>query len=275
MFGRGYRTQSPERIIREIMRYRSGRLFFVDDNFAADVKRSERLLELMEQHRFRLPWTSQVRANIARRPELVRRMRQRRCDWVYVGFESINPESLKEMQKGQTVEDIRSSIKVFHSSGIRVHGMFMFGSDADTVEVFDTTSEFARRCHIDTVQFNVLTPLPGTRLYNRIEAEGRILHRTWRYFDGLHVVFRPRNMTPEQLQQGMVKSFRRFYTYRHAFLDGIRTGWRTFVVNVKRCLMRPALRPTLVGPIMKFFGKGLVRGWVRENRGYLRRLQQY
>lgn len=272
MFGRGYRVQSPERVLKEISRYRKGRVFFVDDNFAANVKRSERILDLMAEHEFRLPWTSQVRTDVTRRPALVRRMRERGCDWVYVGFESVNPESLLDMQKGQTVDDIRHSVKVFHQNSIRVHGMFMFGSDPDTPAVFETTTEFARRCRIDTAQFNVLTPLPGTRLFKRIEDEKRLLHRRWRYYDGLHVVFKPRHMTPQQLQQGMVSCFDDFYTYGRAFADAFVTGTQALNAAVKRLAAVPASRPSFAGTVVKFLGKGIVRDWVRENDDYIRAL---
>ncbi len=272
MFGRGYRVQSPERVLEEIMRYRKGRVFFVDDHFAANVKRSERILDLMTERGFRLPWTTQVRADITRHPALVRRMRERGCDWVYVGFESVNPESLLDMQKGQTVEDIRHSVKVFHESSMRVHGMFMFGSDPDTPNVFKTTADFARRCRIDTAQFNILTPLPGTRLFKRIEAENRLLHRTWRYYDGLHVVFTPKHMSPQQLQQGMIACFDDFYSYGTAFADAFITGAQTVHAAVKRLAALPANRPSFTGTVLKFLGRGIVRDWVRENTDYIRAL---
>jgi radical SAM superfamily enzyme YgiQ (UPF0313 family) len=265
---------SPERVVEEAMKYSKGSVFFVDDNFAANLKRTERILDVMEERKFSLPWTTQVRTDIAKRPELVHRMRQRGCDFLCVGFESINPESLKDMQKGQTVEDIRSSIKVFHDASIRVHGMFMFGSDPDTTEVFGMTADFVDSCKIDTVQFNILTPLPGTRLYDRIVSEGRLLHKQWRYFDGLHVVFHPKHMTAQELQEGMIECFDDFYTYGRAFVDALETGLKALNAQVKRLAAVQAPWPTFAGTVLKFWGRGIVKSWLKENRHYLAYLQK-
>jgi radical SAM superfamily enzyme YgiQ (UPF0313 family) len=272
MFGRGYRAQSPARVADEIMRLRKGHVFFVDDNFAANTRRCTQILELMRERGFSRPWSTQVRADLARRPELVRQMRRQGCEWVYVGLESINPDSLKEMQKGQTVEDIRNAIKIFRRCGICVHGMFMFGSDPDTPDVFRSTVDFARTCRLDTVQFNILTPLPGTRLYEKIEREGRLLHREWKYFDGLHAVFQPKHMSAYDLQSGMIACLKRFYTYRHACLYGIGIAMNTMKAMVRRLTDVSVRPPTVYGTIAKVAAKQVMRRWVQENRPYLARL---
>ncbi len=269
MFGRGYRKQSPQRVLDEVMRYKDGYVFFVDDNFAADIKRSDAILDLMGERGFKNSWTTQVRTNVTKKPEFVAKMRDRGCKWVYVGLESINPESLLDMQKGQTVEDIRKAMSVFHENGVRVHGMFMFGSDPDKMDVFKTTTAFARECRIDTAQFNVLTPLPGTRLFNRIVSEGRLLHRKWQYYDGLHVVFSPKHMSPRELQEGMMSCFSDFYTYTRAFGDALETGIKMIGAAGKRAMSIPARRPTVSGTVLKIAGRGMVRQWIRENGGYL------
>lgn len=272
MFGKGYRTASPERVVEETKQYQSGAVFYVDDNFAANMKRTRRILDLMEEHKLKVNWTTQVRTDLTRHPDVVRRMRERGCEWVFVGFESVNPESLKDMQKGQTVEDIRRAIRVFREASIRVHGMFMFGADPDTTDVFKMTADFALDCGIDTVQYNVLTPLPGTRLWDRIVSEGRLLHKKWRYYDGLHVVFHPKNMSPAELQQGMMTCFGDFYTYGRAVTDAFVTGCKAVNAWVQRLAAIPAQFPTFYGTLIKFVGRGIVKSWLRENVAYVRSL---
>ena len=100
----------------------------------------------------------------------------------------------------------------FHDAGIMINGSFVFGFDCDGPDVFDRTLEFTVENKILTASFHVLTPLPGTRAFARLEAEGRILHRNWTLYDTYHAVFRPRRMTPEQLEAGYSHAKRQFAT---------------------------------------------------------------
>lgn len=274
MFGRGYRAQSPERVLKEISRYGQGFVFFADDNFTVDIKRSLRLMELMENSGFSLKWGAQVRTDTARRPQFVQRMRETGCTWAFVGLESVNPESLAEMGKAQTVDDIRRFVEVFHGNRIHVHGMFMLGSDPETVADLGHTAAFARQCRIDTAQFNVLTPLPGTRLFSRIAAEGRLLHRDWRYFDGLHVVFLPKQMSPLELQRGMISCFEDFYTYASALNEALGTLGHRFACGV-RTLFLPGPAPRRFdAAAMRFVGHRTVKRWIAQNSSYVEYLAQ-
>lgn len=273
MFGRGFRKQSAERVVEEVKRYTGGYLFFVDDNFAVDIKRARRIMDLMREGGIRRPWTTQVRTDVTKRPGLVKQMKDSGCNWVYVGFESVNPDSLEDMQKSQNVEDIKRSIEVFHKNRIRVHGMFMFGSDPDTKAIFDTTTRFARECRIDTVQYNVLTPLPGTRFFKRVVEEDRLLHRNWDYFDGLHVVFQPKNMTPEELQRGMISCFSDFYTYTAAVGDALGTIADKGYALARNLVAAKRHARKIDGALLKLAGRGLVKSWIADNRSYLRYLR--
>ncbi len=102
---------------------------------------------------------------VKKRYRLELRKKQLGCRTVYVGFESVNPDSLRELKKAQTVADIRRSIRVFLDKKIRVHGMFMLGSDSDKKEIFRSTSDFCRESGLTSVQYLILTPLPGTVFY--------------------------------------------------------------------------------------------------------------
>ena len=136
---------------------------------------------------------------------------------VFVGMESVNPETLKGYNKKQDVDDIAYCVKRFHSFGIMVHGMFIFGADEDNLLTIDETVNFALRNNIDTVQFALLTPLPGTKTYREFESAGRLLTRDWSLYDGHHVVFQPGQMSPLELQEAAIRAFKKFYSFRNIF----------------------------------------------------------
>jgi radical SAM superfamily enzyme YgiQ (UPF0313 family) len=268
MFGNIYRSQSPQRVLSEIMQLPKGTVFFVDDNFAVDMDRSTEILDRMIAAGFRNKWTAQVRTNVTHKPAFVAKMKKAGCKVVYVGFESINPQTLKDMNKAQTVEDIRRSIRVFHDSGIHVHGMFILGSDSDTKDMFTTTARFSRETSLDFVQYSVLTPLPGTGIFDKLAQEGRLLHRDWSYYDGLHVTFAPLRMTAQELQNGMLECFNDFYSYANGAADAVAAlafGARCAFRNLYKQASMRSLYPSFI----KFAGQNIVRQWTKENRPYL------
>jgi radical SAM superfamily enzyme YgiQ (UPF0313 family) len=268
MFGREFRSQSPERVWREISRPGKGTVFFVDDNFCSDLDRSNEILDLMLKNNFARKWTAQVRTNVTHRPEFVSKMKRAGCKVVYVGFESINPQTLKDMNKRQTVEDIKRSIRVFRENNIMVHGMFILGNDADTKDMFRTTADFSRQSGLDYVQYSVLTPLPGTEVFARLTGEGRLLHRNWNYYDGMHVTFAPKQMTATELQRGMIECFSDFYCYTSAINSAINAGVHGAIAAVQN-LYRTAHVRSFYPSFIKFAGSHILRKWTKENQQYL------
>ncbi len=267
MFGRGYRMKSVGKVMEEALQYKNHWVFFVDDNFVVHKKRTHELLERVKEAKIKR-WSCQIRVEVSRDPELVRHMSETGCQTVYIGFESINPESLKEMQKGQTVDDVKNSIRVFKNYGINVHGMFILGSDSDTKETARLTSKFCRDSGLASVQYMIMTPLPGTELYRRLESEGRLLHKRWDYYDAMHVVFQPKRMTPVELQQGMIECFSDFYSVTHAFHDALSLFFITAWNSIK-LLHHRVYFPSWVSPLVKLFGKRVVKKWLAFNRPYL------
>jgi len=133
---------------------------------------------------------------------------------MFVGFETLSQENLKEHDKYQNLNrDYCAAIKRLHDLGVMVNGSFVFGMDGDDATVFDTTVDWAVANGIETATFHILTPYPGTGLYKRMVAEGRMLHSDWDLYDTRHVVHRPAGMTEEELEAGYWAAYQRFYRW--------------------------------------------------------------
>jgi anaerobic magnesium-protoporphyrin IX monomethyl ester cyclase len=216
MLGRAYRMRSADLVIADLAASVSKHVFFYDDNFAANGKRTKMLLRRIiagkNKTHFVQTFAAQVRSDIAKDPELLDLMKEAGFNQFYIGFESVNPATLEIYNKKQSVSDIEFSIEEIHRRGICVHGMFVFGSDADEKETFDETIRFARKNRIDTVQFLILTPLPGTNHFKTLEEEGRIICYEWSRFDAFNAVFLPKKMSPYNLQVLTLRAMKRFYS---------------------------------------------------------------
>jgi len=136
------------------------------------------------------------------------------CVSVFVGMESLLEDALEETNKTfNRVQKFEGEIKMFHDHGIMVNPGMVFGFDNDDESVFEKAQEFLLKNRVELAYFNVLTPLPGTPLYERYNGAGRIFDRDWAKYDGKHVVFYPRRMTPEQLQEGFYWVNHQFYSW--------------------------------------------------------------
>jgi radical SAM superfamily enzyme YgiQ (UPF0313 family) len=224
MFGRKMRYRSVGRVLDEIARVGAGRrhIFFYDDNFAANRNRLREIAEGILKRDLRVEWSAQVRVELARDTELLHLLRRAGCRILYIGFESVNPETLKGYEKGQTVEDIEHAIRVFHRHKLYLHGMFVLGSDTDTVETVRATSQFAKRLRLETVQFLILTPLPGTPVFQQLDDDDRLGIRDWSFYDGHHVVYEPTLMTPYELQFEVMRAHSDFYSLPQIMGEAVR-----------------------------------------------------
>jgi radical SAM superfamily enzyme YgiQ (UPF0313 family) len=214
MFGRRYRYRSPEHVMAEIAAKQPQSIFFYDDNFAADKRRLKTLLRMMIASGRTIPWSAQVRTDVVLDTELLELMRESGCDRVALGLESVSQETLDGFDKSQSVADIVRALETLRSYGIKTHGMFVLGADSDTADTIRETARFAREHDVSTLMLNILTPLPGTPLFDDLDAQGRIFERRWDLFDGQHVVFMPRKMTPQKLQAEVWGAYARFYSLR-------------------------------------------------------------
>lgn len=252
MFGRGYRSNSVERVIQDIKGILDkgyNWIFFYDDNFVANPKRTKAILRKIIEDKIEFKWGAQVRAEIAKDLELLELMKKAGADCMYIGFESINPDTLECFNKNQSVYDIEASIEQLHKFDINIHGMFVIGSDTDDSSIIPSTVDFAIKNKIDTIQLMALVPLPGTPVYNQISKEGRILTYDWGKYDAHYVVFRPLKMTPSELQWGIIKGLAKFYS------------WKEVIKRFSSFDLRNA--------ILKVYGHYLVKKWSELNLGWL------
>jgi len=254
MYGHAFRTHSIDRVLQELESHRGNMYtFFADDIFTANKKRVKELLRGMIERDLTPQWGAQVRTETVDDPELLELMRDSNCFNVYVGFESINPRTLKLFQKKQDLAKIERSIERFHAHKIRIHGMFVVGSDEDDVETLDATAAFARKHDIDSIQFMILTPIPGSPDWDTLYDKGNkyVINRNWSFYDGHHVVHQPRKMSPYELQMGAIKAMEKFYSW-----GGI------FQKLGKRDIYYATIR---------YWGKKMLREWWKdeENKEYV------
>lgn len=226
-FGRGFRFLSDDAavaLIRHTIQLNGKPIFFGDDIFAANRERTTRLLERLLSEGVRMPrWFAQVRVETAQDPALLRLMKRANCVMVFIGLESVNEETLKLFKKHSTLEKNRHAIAAFNDAGIRGHGMFVLGSDADTPDTLRHTLKFAQESRLTTTQFFVLTAVPGPPLTRRLAEEKRIIAwGDWQFFDAQHAVVCASRISPSELQSGIFSISRQFYSVSEALRHLIR-----------------------------------------------------
>jgi radical SAM superfamily enzyme YgiQ (UPF0313 family) len=321
MFGRRVRARAVDNVLDELESYR-GRdaVFFYDDNFVVDKRRTKALLRGMIDRDLTPQWSAQMRAEAVYKDkrtreldhELLSLMRDSGCAMVYCGFESVSQATLEAYNKHQDVRDVRESVAAFHDYGIHVHGMFVLGADTDDKSIFDETVDFALENEIDTVQFLMLTPCPGTPFYERMVAEDRLLTDDVSLYDGHHCVVEPKQMSAYELQMGVVRAMARFYSMRHvlslflgnvtqnlpflisllwrekrlrlqlprlAFLSLMPSRWSDVLGDVRNALSRESwnrLQDILIVPMLRLYGYKHVRDWISQasSKAYIDRLRQ-
>lgn len=198
---------------RELSRVDDGLVFFLDDNLLANRAHARRLFDLLRGSG--IVWQAAASLDVARDPAYLDEAYAAGCRSLFVGFESLSPANMRGNNKPvNAAADYAAACRRFHEAGIMINGSFVFGFDCDGPDVFDRTVEFTVENKLLTASLHVLTPLPGTRAFARLEAEGRLLHRNWDRYDTYHAVFRPRRMTPEQLEEGYDRAKRQFAGFR-------------------------------------------------------------
>lgn len=199
-------------VIADIRQMGARRLIFLDLNLIADRAYAVELFTALIP--LKIKWGGLATTTIARDEELLDLAARSGCRALLLGFESLAPQSLMETHKHfNTRQDFYEVARRLHERKIAIQGCFAFGFDHDTKETFAATVEFAIDACIDLPRYAILTPFPGTPLYQRLKHEGRILTEDWSLYDAQHVVFQPCQMTPEALLRGTEWAWKETYRW--------------------------------------------------------------
>ena len=198
-------------VVDDIRRQQARRLIFVDLNLIADRDYAEQLFAALIP--LEVQWYGLATTSLGDDLPLLDLAARSGCRGLLMGLESVSAGSLRRISKGfNQPETYPRLVARLHERQIALQGCFVFGLDDDEPDIFLRTARFAVESRIDLPRYAILTPFPGTPLFQRLEEQGRILTRDWELYDGQHVVFQPQRMTMSQLQRGAEEAWK--YTYR-------------------------------------------------------------
>lgn len=215
-FGKKVITRPVEDVINEIKSLKGKIIIFPDVNLIADVKYAKELFTAMIP--LKKWWFGLTTTAIGNNLELLKIFKQSGCKGLLLGFESVNQETQTNINKGvNKVNDYKKLMDNLHSYGIMVMGCFAFGSDEDKKDVFQRTAQMCIEAKIDLPRFSIITPFPGTPFYNELEKQNRITERNWALYDVEHVVYKPNNMSKQELIDGIKFAWKEVYSWKSIF----------------------------------------------------------
>jgi radical SAM superfamily enzyme YgiQ (UPF0313 family) len=257
-YGGSIRVRRVGDVVDEIRRLRARRILFVDDNIFLDREWAHELFEALIP--LKISWACQASIDIAHNPATLDLMRRSGCFFAFIGIESLHPETLKAINKSWNVKwaDYDTSFERLRRAGIMVWGSFIFGHDADTPDSFDEALEFSIRRRFLLADFNPLMPMPGTRLYDEMKRDGRLIYERWwldpRFRYG-QAAFHPRGMTADEFTDGCYRARRRFGSYASMtrrlldFRTNLRSPYRLNVFALANLTLRREHRAKQMRPL--------------------------
>jgi radical SAM superfamily enzyme YgiQ (UPF0313 family) len=265
--GKSFYTQRVDDALAEISRLPGRHLYFLDDHLLGDARFATALFAGLRGMNRVFQGAATVDSIL--RGDTIERAAEAGLRSIFVGFETLSPENLAGANKRQNLgRDYTAVTERLHDLGIMINGSFVFGMDGDDRNVFSRTVDWAVEHGLTTATFHIQTPYPGTRLFARMEAEGRIVTRDWDQYDTRHVVYRPARLAPEELKEGYDWAYREFYRWssiaqaslfhgsmKHQIKHfAYATGWKKFEPLwdlVIRARQLPAMTPLLEGVLSK------------------------
>jgi len=208
-----YQLRDPEQVAREFADDRQPYGVFLDNNLGSKPAYLRQLCRALRP--LNKIWSAAVSIDVTDDPDLVREMALAGCTGVFVGFESLqNDNIVASHKKSPRTEEYAARVELLHRYGIQVNGSFVLGFDHDRPDVFETTVRWIEEQRLECATFHILTPYPGTPLFDEMERDGRLLHKQWSLYDTAHVVFKPKHMTPQQLAEGYAWCYQRLFSHK-------------------------------------------------------------
>jgi radical SAM superfamily enzyme YgiQ (UPF0313 family) len=212
----GVRHRPVENVIEELKQMQNKMLVIHDPHLTTNRKYAKELFREMIKNKINKSWVANGTTNVLLKAddEFLKLARKSGCVEWFVGFESVSQAALNGIKKTHNkVEDFERMIKRVHKHGMTIQGGIIFGFDEDTPDIFDTTIQKINELDIDVLELNILTPYPGTPLFERLEKDERLLTRDWSRYNQVDIVFQPKNMTIEELREGTRKVAKEFYSW--------------------------------------------------------------
>jgi radical SAM superfamily enzyme YgiQ (UPF0313 family) len=219
----------------EIQNIPQKRIFFSDSSLTINPQYTKKLFTKLREYDKFIDCAGNVNI-LAKDEELLNRASQAGVQEWHIGFESISQNTINNVRKNSNkISEYASAVKKIKDHGMMILGLFMFGFDTDSSQVFTNTIEAIRKMDLDHVRFSIVTPYPGTQLYNLFEKENRILTKNWSYYDSDHVVITPKQITSQQLYNGTRQAINQFYSLPHFLRSTVNTGNLTISNYYLKC----------------------------------------
>ena len=214
--GKSFYTQRIDEIMAEIDRLTGRHLYFLDDHLLGNPKLAGELFHEMNGLNRVFQGAATVPSIL--QGDLIEKAARAGLRSLFVGFETFSPENLKQSNKSQNLkQDYELAVKRLHDLGIMINGSFVFGLDDDDKDVFKRTVDWGIRNAITTATYHILTPYPGTRLYENMKSSGRIVSNDWDIYDTRHVVYKTKGLSAAELEEGYWWSYKEFYKWNNIF----------------------------------------------------------
>jgi radical SAM superfamily enzyme YgiQ (UPF0313 family) len=213
-FGKTYRVKPIPHVIKEIESVNAESFFFVDDNIVCSPDYSRELFKALAGKGIR--WFSQISTTVLKHPDLIDLAGKCGCSGLFIGIESINSKNLRSVGKSfNKCEEYEELFSRLRKAGIKSFPSIIFGFDNDDQDVFRRTLSFLIKTKVSQAAFWILTPLPGTALFDEMNNEERILYNNWSMYDLNNVVFRPKNLAASELQKRYWATYQEFYSLKN------------------------------------------------------------
>jgi radical SAM superfamily enzyme YgiQ (UPF0313 family) len=210
-YGPRIRHRSVSSVVEDVKRSGSKLFMITDDNVTGHPPYSRSLFRALEP--LGITWVGQSSIKLAQDRELLELCRKSGCGALFFGLESVSTSGMQSLRKSyQSIEETEEAIRIIQDHGIAFHPSIVLGLDTDTKGIFDDTLGFLSRNRIPSATVNIMTPYPGTRVYQRLKVEQRLFSNDWYYYNHKCVVFKPKHMTPDELREGYQHVMKSFYS---------------------------------------------------------------